>query len=208
MTVGMKHDMRPRPFASRQESITVSTLPATPQFLTAEQYAVLPDDGRRTELVRGRVVVLNMPMPVHGYICARIARLLGNHVDEHDLGRVLSNDSGVITARNPDSVRGADVAFYSYNRLPRGPLPDEYPPLPPELVFEVRSPGDSGTRVIGKAAEYIEAGVLQVCVVDPYSQLITSYGVNMDVQLLRNDDSLTFPEILPLLSIRVRQLLT
>ena len=35
-------------------------------------------------------------------------------MDEHDLGHVLSNDSGVITERDPDTVRGADISFYSY----------------------------------------------------------------------------------------------
>ena len=51
-------------------------------------------------------------------------RILGNHVYDNDLGRVLSNDSGVITERGPDTVRGADVCFYSFVRVPKGPLPD------------------------------------------------------------------------------------
>jgi len=41
---------------------------------------------------------------------------LGEFVDEHELGRVMSNDSGVITERESDTVRGADVTFYSLNR--------------------------------------------------------------------------------------------
>ena len=50
---------------------TVDTL------LTAEQYAVLPDIGRPTELVRGRIVEMNPPTPWHGYVCGRIDRLTG-----------------------------------------------------------------------------------------------------------------------------------
>jgi len=45
----------------------------------------------------------------------------------------MCNDSGVITERNPDSVRGADVAFYSYKRLPKGALARGYGPEVPEL---------------------------------------------------------------------------
>ena len=37
-----------------------------------------------------------------------------------DLGRVVTNDSGIVTQRDPDTVRGADVAYYSYARLPKG----------------------------------------------------------------------------------------
>jgi hypothetical protein len=39
---------------------------------------------------------------------------------------VLSNDTGVVTERGPDTVRGADISFYSYARVPKGPLPDRY----------------------------------------------------------------------------------
>ena len=90
-------------------------------FLTAEEYVRLPDRGVPTELIRGKVVARNVPAPRHGQICSKIDRLLGNYADEHDLGHVVVNDSGVLTERNPDTVRGADVAFYSFRRLPRGP---------------------------------------------------------------------------------------
>ena len=64
--------------------------------------------------------------------------------DEHNLGHVVSNDSGVVTERDPDTVRGADVAFYSYGRVPPGPFPRGYLAVAPELVFEVRSPTIAG----------------------------------------------------------------
>src|SRR6266516_3050406 len=89
---------------------------------TAEEYARLPDRGVPTELVRGRVVTTNVPPPRHGQVCSKIDRLVGNHADEHGLGHVVVNDSAVVTERGPDTVRGADVAFYSYARVPRGPF--------------------------------------------------------------------------------------
>src|SRR5687767_111186 len=95
---------------------TVDTL------LTAEEFALL-DDHQLSELVRGRVVPMNVPAFRHGYYCSKIILIVGNFVQEHGLGRVLSNDSGVITERNPDSVRGADVSYYSYGRIPKGPMP-------------------------------------------------------------------------------------
>src|SRR5690242_20415016 len=98
-------------------------------LLTAEEYALLPDNGQPTELVRGRIVPLSMPFPRHGQICGKISRIVGNFADQHDLGHVLSNDSGIITEHDPDTVRGADIAFYSYARVPRGPLPRGYLPV-------------------------------------------------------------------------------
>jgi len=67
---------------------------------------------------------------------------IGNFVEEHDLGHATSNDSWVLVGRNPDTVRGGDVAHYSYGRVPQGPLPAGYLDVVPELVFEVRSPTD------------------------------------------------------------------
>src|SRR3954454_11353921 len=139
-------------------------------LLTAEEYLELPDNGRPTELVRGRLIDVNVPTPRHGEICLKVGRLLGNFVEEHGLGRVVSNDSGVLTQRDPDTLRGADVAFYSYTRVPRGPLPRGYLPVPPEVVFEVRSPTDRWPPILAKVAEYLAAGVAFVVVLDGQTQ--------------------------------------
>ena len=90
-----------------------------------------------------------MPPPGrrHGQVCAQVGYLLRRFLEEHELGHVLSNDSGVITERGPDTVRGPDIAFYSYDRIPKGPLPPSYGPEIPELVFEVRSPGDRWRKI-------------------------------------------------------------
>ena len=66
-----------------------------------------------------------------------------------------------------DSVRGGDVVFYSYTRLPRGPIPEGYLEVVPELVFEVRSPSDRWAKITAKVGEYLDAGVLVACVLDP-----------------------------------------
>ena len=111
-------------------------------LLTAEQYLALPDDGRLTELVRGRVVEMPSPKPAHGYYCGNVYWVLRGYVQPRNLGRVVSNDSGVQTERGPDTVRGPDVAFYSYAKVPKDQAPEDYPTVPPELVFEVRSPSN------------------------------------------------------------------
>ena len=169
---------------------------ATETLLTAEEYRLLPDNGQPTELIRGRVVELNMPAPRHGYFCNKIGRILGNFVEEHDLGRVMSSDSGVITHRGPDTVRGADVCYYSYTRLPKGPLPEGYLPVTPELVFEVRSPTDRWSQVLTKVGEYLNAAVLIVCVLDPQTETLTVYHADEIQRVLTADDELSLPDLL------------
>ena len=128
-------------------------------LLTAEEYARLPDPGHPTELIQGQVISRPPPMPRHGELCAQIVYLLRRFLEDHPLGRVLSNDSGVVTERNPDTVRGADIAYYSFQRVPKGPLPDGLLSVAPELVFEVLSPEDRWREVHVKVAEYLHTGV-------------------------------------------------
>lgn len=150
--------------------------------------------------------MLNMPGFRHGAVCSRIARLVGNFVEESSAGTVLSNDSGILTKRDPDSVRGADVAFYSYARIPQGEMPVGYPRVAPELGFEVLSPSDDWAEALAKVAEYLKAGVVTVCVVDPETETVIAYHADQIEQAFRGDEALTLPRILPGLSIPVRKL--
>jgi Uma2 family endonuclease len=165
-------------------------------LMTAEEFGQRPDLGYPEELVQGRIVAMPPPDRRHGKICLKAGRLLGNFVEDRDLGHVMSNDSGVITERDPDTVRGADVAFYSYARLPRGPLPAGYGPEVPELVIEVRSPGDSWREIVIKVGEYLKAGVLKVVVLDPRSRKAHIYSVDDEPSVLGPEDELTVPELL------------
>ena len=47
-----------------------------------------------------------MPKPRHGQICGQVVYLLRRSFETNDLGHVLSNDSGVITERDPDTIVG------------------------------------------------------------------------------------------------------
>jgi Uma2 family endonuclease len=168
----------------------------TETLLTAEEYERLPDNGVPTELVRGRIVTLNIPAPRHGQICAKLVRLVGNYVEAHDLGHTVTNDAAVVTERGPDTVRGADVAFYSFERVPPGPFPRGYLSVVPELVFEVRSPTDRWAKVLAKVSEYLDAGVSVVCVLDQISETVQVYRNDELTQRFQGDDELTLPDVL------------
>jgi Uma2 family endonuclease len=168
----------------------------TPALLTAEEFAARPDPGYPEELVRGRIVPMPQPKPRHGEICGNAFLILKMHARDHDLGRVLSNDTGVITQRGPDTVRGADVAFYSFARVPKGPLPDRYLDIPPDLVVEVLSPSDRWPKVLAKVAEYLDAGTTVVLVLDDERRLAHLYRADGTIRLLTADDELTIPDLL------------
>jgi Uma2 family endonuclease len=172
-------------------------------LMTAEEFGQRPDPGYPEELVQGRIVGMPPPDRRHGYVCLKAGRLFGNFVDEHDRGRVMSNDSGVITERDPDTVRGADVAYYSYARLPKGPLPSGYGPEVPALVVEVRSEHDGWREILEEVTEYLRAGVLTVVVLDPRSQTAHVFGAVDPPCTLGPEDELVLPGILEGFRVRV-----
>ena len=166
------------------------------KLLTAEEYGRLENDGGLTELVRGKIVEMNRPFTSHGYLMINIAHLLTQFVKQHGLGRVVGGDAGLVTQRDPDTVRGPDLAFYSYHRIPSGPLPDGYWPASPELAIEIRSKSDRWKDILQKVAEYLSANVLTVAVIDPERQQVHLFTDN-ETTVLEATELLTLPNILP-----------
>ena len=177
----------------------MATVTTTAPRLTVEEFARLPDRGQPMELVRGELIRMNPPKPYHGYVCSNTTAIIREHVKAHDLGYVMSNDSGVVTGRNPDTLRGADVAYYGYAKLPKGSLRPRGPYLDvaPDLVVEVRSPDDRWPSVLEKVADYLNAGVPVVVLVDPEGRNAHVYSSESPVRLDAEGEELTVPEVLP-----------
>ena len=190
-------------------STTIATPPIggiTPPVaarMTADEFAERHAD-ERVEYIRGYVVEMDMPGSNHGKVCTRSSAILMNFADQKDLGHVVSNDSWVAlpTPYDPTLVLGPDVYFISYERMPRGDLPDGTLHAIPELVFEVKSPSDRKRNIAEKIADYLAAGVSAVVFLDPDSR---SGAVHTPKGILKlsSTDTLELPDILPGFSVPV-----
>ena len=147
-----------------------------------------------------------MPQPLHGYVGANLTIELGVFVKARDLGRVTGNDSFVVTRQDPDRVRGADICYWSFERLPRGPMPGGLIRVPPDLVGEVRSPSDRWPDVYGKISEYLRADVRVVLILDPDTRTASVYRPEEIQQVFSNGGDLTIPDVLPGFSIPVARI--
>jgi Uma2 family endonuclease len=174
-------------------------------LLSAEDFARLHERDR-VELVAGVVEEQPMPFPLHGQVCFRFSVQLGIYLAANDIGHGFGNDSFIRTRRNPDSVRGADVMFVSYARLPRGRVPAGLLDVVPELVVEVCSPSDRVGAVEAKASEYLAAGVSVVVVLDPDIASATLFRANELPVTLHNGAVLTIPDVLPGFSVPLHRL--
>ena len=72
-------------------------------------------------------------------------------------------------------------------------------------MFEVRSATDRWAKVLGKVAEYLDAGVSVVCVLDPEPQTVHLFRADQPVQLLNEDEDFAVPELLHDFHVAVRK---
>jgi Uma2 family endonuclease len=138
----------------------------TSTLLTADELYRLRIPDKRTELVRGRMMVREPAGHRHGYVTARLTGRIVAHVESHALGRVYAAETGFRLARQPDTVRAPDCAFVRAERVPEIVAP-AFPDLAPDLVVEVLSPDDRPGEVLAKVADWLTAGSALVWVVDP-----------------------------------------
>jgi Uma2 family endonuclease len=114
-------------------------------------------ENRLCELIDG-VLVEKIMGCREGYLSQRVGRLIGNYVDDHDLGIVAGADGTVRLMKG--LVRIPDVSFVSWNQLPSRTVPDEpIPDLAPDLAVEVLSKGNTPGEMQRMLKEYFLAGV-------------------------------------------------
>lgn len=164
--------------------------------MKAEDLLSLPADGKTYELVQGELTIMVPAGARHGRVAGRLLYLLAEYVYRHNLGVVYAAETGFQIARDPDTVRAADVAFVAHERLSPEET-DGYHHLAPDLVVEVASPYDSATYLQAKVADWLAAGVRQVWVVYPDTRSIMVYDPSGRAVIHREDDVLDGEDVLP-----------
>jgi Uma2 family endonuclease len=169
---------------------------ATPPQMTVDQFFKLHGHESNVELVRGQVVRYPMPGAKHGQVCLNAGLVFGQFIRESKLGRAMSNDT--LIRISPDTARGADVCYVSYEKLPREQkLPDGVLEIAPDLVIEVRSPSDLWTDALGKMLDYIRIGVPVVVILDPKTESASVFRSGTRQQTFEKDQVLSIPDVLP-----------
>jgi Uma2 family endonuclease len=154
------------------------------------------NENKRFELVRGEVIELPVPTKPHGVICVKVSTALELYSLEQGMGYVTGNDSGVILERDPDTVRGPDAAYYD-DAEKFSELHPKYGENPPRVAVEVLSPEDRPGKVMRKIAEYLNAGVPLVWVVDPEDQSVTVHRPDRPPTVITREQDLTGDDVLP-----------
>jgi Uma2 family endonuclease len=152
-------------------------------------------EGRLFELVDG-VLVEKAVRACEALLALALGRFLLNFLDEHDLGVAVGADG--FLRLFPGSVRAADVAFISWDKLPAGKLPDApVPDLFPDLVVEVLSVGNTRAEMERKRRDYFHAGVRVVWEIQAKTQTAVIYSSPTTGRRIPRTGSLTGGEVLP-----------
>jgi Uma2 family endonuclease len=194
------------PGAVTSSHLSESNVPQTtpPPKITGEKLFAMGDTAW-TELVKGEIVHMAPTGHLHGFVESRCAKVLGIFVDDHRLGRVLSGEVGIYTGRDPDTVRAADVAFISNERMAQV-RSRSYLDVAPELIVEVMSPDDRWYAVHEKLTEYLAMGVQVVWIADPGQCRVHVYRSATQVEILTSADELNGGPVLPGFKVAVAEL--
>ena len=125
------------------------------------------EEGWLYELARGVIDVTEVPLPHHGRIVRRLARLFIRYEDDHPGIIDYQAGGGECRIRLPgmQSDRHPDQAVY-LDPEPEGPRPWER--WIPRIVVEVVSKGGEDRDYVEKREEYLRIGVSEYWILDPY----------------------------------------
>lgn len=173
------------------------------RLYTAEEYAEL-DDNRRTELVRGVLQVREPPGLAHGFTAVEIACAIRIYMDTHPIGLTFV-ESGYVTERGPDTVRGPDVSFMTYERA-KGAKGSTFGEGAPDLAVEVLSPSNTAREIAKKVGEYFAGGARLVWVADPKKRMVTVLAPEALPYVVAGDEFLDGGDVLPGFRVEVKKL--
>ena len=175
------------------------------KLLTADDLLELHRKGFRGELIRGVLAETVSTGVEHGKIAAKFTIKVGIFVEPRKLGTIVTSDSGVLIGRNPDIVREPDMAFTSAERMPLGERIRGYSEVPPDLVVEIVSPGDTVRALFDKSQMWLRHGVTLVWVADPDTRTIDVYRADAPAVTLEEDYTLDGAPVLPGFTLPVRE---
>lgn len=167
---------------------------ATTKLWTAEELEQLPDDEYRYALIKGELFRMPPPKLLHGRLVLAVGAPLFRFVAEHNLG-IVSDQSGFILGREPDTLLGPDLAFVQSARVPADE--NAYPMLAPDLVVEIVSPSQTGPSIEEKTALYLAAGVRLVWIVDAVRRGVRVRRADGTDRWLSEHDALDGEDVLP-----------
>jgi Uma2 family endonuclease len=142
--------------------------------LTYEDYCLLPNDGKRYEIIGGELFVTPSPLLRHQVALANLLYYLIDFVKKHDLGRVYPAPFDVVFSQY--NVVEPDLLYVS--RARSSVVTEKNVQGAPDLAVEILSESTAKTDRTTKLKLYGRYGVAEYWLIDPaeYSAEIYRLG--------------------------------
>ncbi|MBZ5513410.1 MAG: Uma2 family endonuclease [Acidobacteriia bacterium] len=142
--------------------------------LTYSEFRLLPEDGKRYELINGEVIVTPAPSEKHQRVSMRLASHLFAFAEQHKLGSVYAAPFEVVL--NDRLAFQPDIVFVSAAR--RHIIGPEYILGVPDLVVEILSPHRPALDRVTKFEQYAQHGVPEYWIVDPVGERVEVFRLS------------------------------
>ncbi|HEU4561385.1 MAG TPA: Uma2 family endonuclease [Longimicrobium sp.] len=153
----------------------MSTQPAVRRW-TYEEFARLPNDGNRYEVIGGELFVTPAPTLPHQKTVTNIAYELEGYVRAHGLGEVYVGPVDILFSQ--DDYLAPDLIFVRHDRTHI--LRKRGVEGPPDLVVEVLSEKTAARDRKLKRERYAHFGVPEYWIVDPVARRIEVHRTTAD----------------------------
>jgi Uma2 family endonuclease len=141
---------------------------ANAKKMTYADYALIPADGKRHEIIEGAWYMTPAPEVPHQRVSRKIEALLDAHVTRHRLGEVFDAPIDVVIA--DEDVVQPDIIFVSTARAEI--VTQKNVRGAPDLVVEILSVSTAAIDRGEKRRLYERAGVREYWIVDPAAQSV------------------------------------
>lgn len=187
----------------------MATMTEVPPAWTAEEFARIDLGKRPHELMQGVIVSLKGDSPAMSRARQAARRALERYGRRTGAGGLLPEGVAFVTRRRPDTARSADILFYADPPFPPEDAPGNWTPLvldPPDLVVVLAPPEASTSTLMGRVAEYLQAGALMVWVLAAERRRLGIYRDDDPPLLLDESHQIEDMEELPGFQARVADL--
>lgn len=158
--------------------------------MTYDEYSLLPDDGKRYQVIEGELVVSPSPNFRHQNTVWRLGKLLREFAETNQLDVVVGAPMDIIL--EPNTIVQPDLLFIHRDNME---IIGDVIEGAPDLCIEVLSHSTGLHDRYTKKAVYARCGVQEYWIVDPVGASVSVFELNGDTYTTRveatGDDQVT-----------------
>lgn len=142
-------------------------------IFTYDDYLMLPNDGKRYEIIEGELYMTAAPFSIHQRVSHEVNDVLSSFVREHDLGEVYYAPIDVVLSMT--DIVEPDILYIAKERLHI--IMKKNIIAAPDLVVEIISESTGKVDRGQKKVLYEKYGVKEYWIVDPDQQNIERFNL-------------------------------